>query len=192
MYIVKKYFQRKVHGYDKTKTSALLISSHKKNQNYYRDQEIFRQCNCIKLDEDFNFDKYNWDIRRIIDDSCNINSPDYVLLNYNHHFTHKIQHLNKINIPFFVFVGDTYDFIMRDERSVKKKNFLLDLNPLAYITAFPNTNEMLMEGIGAKTEKIITSHWAVDEKIYFPQNRWRRHDVGCIGAHTAHKYPFRK
>ena len=189
---LKFFFRRQVvNPFDKEKPTVLLISNLKKNQNFYRDQEILRQSNSIRLAEDFNFDKYKWDIRRIIDDFFKVKTPKYILLNYNHHFTHKIKYLEKTNVPFFVFVGDTYDFIMPDERSEKKKNFLLSLNPTAYITAFPNTNDMLCEGVGAKNIKILTSHWAVDENVYCPQNPWRRYDIGCLGAHTPRKYPFR-
>lgn len=191
MNIFKKFFQGKKYSFDISKPTMLLISSLKKNQNYYRDNEILRQCNGFRLAEDFNFDKYHWDIRKIIDKFYKLNFPEFIFLNYNHHFTHKIKNLEKTDIPVFAFVGDTYDFIMPDERSRQKKTFIQRLNPVAYITAFPNTNEMLYEGIGDQTIKIITSHWAVDEKIFRPQNRWRRYDIGCLGAHTAHKYPFR-
>lgn len=189
---IKKLFQRKVDKpFDKTKPATLLITSLKQNQNYYRDEEIIRQANGIRLDENYEFDKYGWDIKKIIDDLFKENRPEFIFLNYNHHFTHKIKNLNKTGIPIFVFVGDTYNFTVTDERSIRKKDFILNLNPAAYVTAFPNTNDMLKDGLGIRDIKISTCHWAVDENIYYPQNRWRRFDIGCIGAHTAHKYPFR-
>ena len=191
MNIFKEFFQKKSYNFDGAKTTVLLISSLKKNQNYYRDEEILRQCNCIRLAEDFNFEKYNWDIRKIIESLYKTNPPEFIFLNYNHHFTHKIKNIGKTGLPIFAFVGDTYDFITPDGRSVEKKNFIQSLNPIAYITVFPNTNEMLYEGLGTNNIKIIKSHWAVDEKIFRPQNRWRRYDIGCLGAHTPHKYPFR-
>ena len=78
------------------KLNLLLITNTKKNQGYYRDSELIRQTNGVRITETFPFARYDWDIRRVLDAMYGNDSPDIIYVHYNRSYTHRIRHLDKV------------------------------------------------------------------------------------------------
>lgn len=193
MKFLKQLFYRKPKFIrDPEKISLLIIGSDKKNQGYYRDLEILRQTNGVKLGEDFKYERYDWDIRRIIDDIFGNMPPQLIYIHYTRHYTYRIKNLDSTDIPVIGFVGDPQDFIVNNPVNQQKKEFFVKSNVNTYLTIAPKANWMVYEGLGSKLIKIIDSHLATDPKVFKDMGLKRRYDIASMGAHTDGKYPFRR
>lgn len=193
MKFIKHLFYKKPKFIKKPDTlSLLIIGSNKKNQGYYRDLELLRQTSGVKIDEDFNYDKYDWDMRGIIEDIYGNDPPQLIFIHYNRHYTFKIRNLEKTGIPVVCFVGDPQDFIIENPTNQLKKEFFTKNNVTVYLTIAPKANWMVYEGLGNKSIKIIDSHLAIDQKVFTDMGLRRKYDIASMGAHTYGKYPFRR
>lgn len=173
------------------KLNVLLITNTKKNQGYFRDSEIVRQTNGVRITEGFPFEKYAWDMQRVLDAIYGSDCPDIIYIHYSRHYTHQIRNMEKINIPKIGFVGDPQDFIVDDEKHVLKRQWMQQAGVCAYMTIAPQANWMVWKGLGDESIPIINSHLAVDPEIFRDMHLKRVYDIGSFGAHTDKKYPFR-
>lgn len=171
---------------------VLIVGSNKKNQGYYRDLELLRQAGGIKIDEDFGYEQYNWDMRRIVEALFGGDPPKLIYVHYNRHYTYKIKNIAETGIPVVGFVGDPQDFIVDNPVNRLKKEFFTRNNVAIYFTIAPKANWMVYEGLGTRSIKIIDSHLATDPKIFRPMGLNRKYDIASMGAHTDGKYPFRR
>ncbi|MBI5682758.1 MAG: glycosyltransferase [Deltaproteobacteria bacterium] len=193
MRFLKRLFYRKPEFiYKPDNMSILIIGSNKKNQGYYRDLELLRQTCGVKTGEDFDYESYDWDIRRVINDIFGSTPPQIIYIHYVRHYTHRIKNLDKTGIPIIGFVGDPQDFIIDNPVNQQKKEFFVKNNVTTYFTIAPKANEMVYEGLGTKSIRIINSHLAADPNIFKPMGMKRKYDIASMGAHTDKKYPFRR
>ena len=98
--------------------NILMIVNAKKNQGFYRDAELARQTNAVRIFEDFPYEDYDWDARRIVEAIYGDDLPDVIYIHYNRNHTHKIKHMDKVPVVKWGFVGDPQDFIVEDEKEV--------------------------------------------------------------------------
>lgn len=171
--------------------NVLLITNNKKNQGWFRDDEIIRQTNGVRITDDFPFDRFDWDIRRIVDAIYKGGAPDVVYVHYNRAYTHRIRFMDRLDVPKVGFVGDPQDFLSEDEKFVAKRQWLSSAGIRAYMTIAPQANWMVRKGMGDERIPIINSHLAVDTDVFRDMARRRDRDIGSFGAHTDRKYPFR-
>ncbi|MDO9224754.1 MAG: glycosyltransferase [Pseudomonadota bacterium] len=171
--------------------NVLLITNSKKNQGWYRDNELIRLTNGVRIAEDFPWDRYGWDVRRAIEAIYGSGGPDVVYLHYNRAFSHRILGMDKLEMPKVGFVGDPQDFITAGEKYETKLNWMREAGFDAYMTIAPQANWMVRQGLQDAAMPIINSHLAVDIDVFHDMKRRRDHDIGSFGAHTDAKYPFR-
>lgn len=171
----------------------LVLSSVKRNQNYYRDMELTRQTRSLFLAENFDWAAYDYDVTRVVASFFHGGKPDAIFLNYNHHYTHQLRGLNELGIPVFGFVGDHYDFTDDSPRARLKQNFFRNLTHLtALVSAYPHTNAVVAQALGQPDLPFIYLPWAVDPTVFRDLGKRRRYDIACLGALTEGKYPFRR
>lgn len=173
------------------KLNLLLITNTKKNQGYYRDSELIRQTNGVRITETFPFARYDWDIRRVLDAMYGDDSPDIIYVHYNRAYTHRIRHLDKVQAVKIAFVGDPQDFLEDDEKHARKRQWLSQAGIGGYLTIAPEANWMVRKGLGDESVAIIDSHLAVDPAVFRDMGLRRTKEIGSFGAHTDKKYPFR-
>jgi hypothetical protein len=173
------------------KPHLLLITNAKRNQGYYRDSELVRQTNGVRITEEFPYDRYDWDIRRVLDAIYGSDWPDIIYVHYSRHYTHRIRHLDKVPVLKIGFVGDPQDFLEQEEKHVVKRRWLTEAGIAAYMTIAPQANWMVRKGLGDDAIPIVDSHLAVEPTVFRDLRRHRRVDIGSFGAHTDQKYPFR-
>jgi hypothetical protein len=173
------------------KPHLLLITNAKRNQGYYRDSELVRQTNGVRITEEFPYDRYGWDIRRVLDAIYGTDWPDIIYVHYSRHYTHRIQHLDKVPVLKIGFVGDPQDFLDQEEKHVVKRRWLVEAGVEAYMTIAPEANWMVWKGLGDESIPIVNSHLAMDPAVFHDLRLRRTRDIGSFGAHTDKKYPFR-
>ena len=172
--------------------SVLILSSAKKNQNYYRDCELAQQSRAVFLGEAFDFEPHGFQIEQVVAALFGGRKPDYIFLNYNHGYTHRLKGFDRLGVPVFAFVGDHYDFTDSRERAKVKQAFYQTLPLAALVTAYPHTNAIVAEAIGRPDLPFIHLPWAIDPSVFRDLGGKRRYDIACLGAHTDTKYPFRR
>jgi len=172
--------------------SVLILSASKKNQNYYRDWELAQQTRAVFLGEHFDFEPHGFQIEKVVAALFGGHKPDYIFLNYNHGYTHRLKGFDRLGIPVFAFVGDHYDFTDSSERAQLKQAFFQTLPLAALVTAYPHTNEEVLKGIAGRRPPFIHLPWAIDPSVFRDLGGKRRYDIACLGAHTDTKYPFRR
>lgn len=173
--------------------SLLILSSGKRNQNYYRDMELSRQTRSLFLGENFAWNERGYDLAQVMAEFFPHGRPDAVFLNYNHAYTPRLHGLNELAIPIFAFVGDHYDFTDTTPRARMKQEFFSGLaNLAALVSAYPHTNADVAMALGRPDIPFIYLPWAIDPSV-FRDLGWRRpYDIACMGALTESKYPFRR
>ena len=173
------------------KLQLLLITNAKRNEGYFRDSELVRQTNGVRITEAFPYNRYDWDIRRVLDAIYGPDWPDIVYVHYSRHYTHRIRHLDKVPVLKIGFVGDPQDFLEQEEKHITKRRWLVEAGIRAYMTIAPQANWMVRKGLGDEAIPIVDSHLAVDAAVFRDLGRRRTRDIGSFGAHTDKKYPFR-
>lgn len=189
--IRKLFYRLPVPPREPGRLNLLLITNSKKNQGWYRDNELLRLTNGVRIAEDFPWDRYDWDVRRAIEAIYGSNGPDVVYLHYNRAFSHRIRGMESLEIPKIGFVGDPQDFISEGEKYETKQKWMREVGFDAYMTIAPQANWMVRQGLGDERLPIVNSHLAVDADVFHDMKRKRDHDIGSFGAHTDKKYPFR-
>lgn len=167
----------------------LVISSSKKNQNFYRDQCLARMTGGVLLTETFDFSQFGFNLQHIIDSFFKV-SLGGVFVNYISSYTYKINFENVKVANICGFVGDHYNFIDKDEASLRKQNFYKSIPWKFIVSAYPHTNDKVKKALGV-TCKFITLPWAIDPLTYKDLNMVRTFDFACMGALSKDKYPFR-
>lgn len=186
------FFRLPIPPLEAGRLNLLLVTNSKKNQGWFRDSELIRQTNGVRITEDFPWDRYDWDIRRVIDAIYGASSqPDVVYVHYNRAYTHRIRHMESLVIPKVGFVGDPQDFISAGEKYETKLHWMKDAGFAAYLTIAPQANWMVRQGLQNPGIPVINSHLAVDTSVFRDMGRRRDRDIGSFGAHTDNKYPFR-
>jgi len=173
------------------KLHLLVITSAKRNQGYYRDSELVRQTNGVRITEEFPYDRYDWDIRRVLDAIYGDDRPDILYVQYNRHYTHRIRHLEKVDLLKIALVGDPQDFLEAGDTYETKRKWFAASGVRAYLTIAPEANWMVWKGLGDESIPIVNSHLAMDPTVFRDLGRRRSKDIGSFGAHTDRKYPFR-
>lgn len=184
-------FRLPVVPHEPGKLHVLLITNTKKNQGYFRDSELIRQTNGVRITEEFPFDRYDWDLQKVVDAIYGNGSPDVIYIHYNRHYTHRIRNAAAVDIPKIGFVGDPQDFVADDEKHIQKRRWMRQSGICAYMTIAPQANWMVWKGLEDESIPIINSHLAVDAEIFRDMHLRRTYDIGSFGAHTDSKYPFR-
>lgn len=171
----------------------LVLSSTKRNQNYYRDLELTRQTRSLFLAENFDWTSRDFDVARVAAERFPSGKPDAIFLNYNHHYTHQLRGLNELGVPVFGFVGDHYDFTDDSPRARLKQEYFLGLtNLVALLSAYPHTNNLVAMALGRPELPFIYLPWAIDPNVFRDLGKRRRYNTACLGALTEGKYPFRR
>ena len=171
----------------------LILSSTKRNQNYYRDMELTRRTRSLFLAENFDWAAWGHDVARVAAERFPGGKPDAVFLNYNHHYTHQLRGLNELGVPVFGFVGDHYDFTDDSPRARLKQEYFCGLTNLAaMVSAYPHTNNLVAQALGRPELTFIYLPWAIDPNVFRDLGKRRRYDIACLGALTEGKYPFRR
>lgn len=171
----------------------LVLSSAKRNQNFYRDLELAKQTRSLLLGEDFNWDAWDHDVARMAAEHFAGGAPDAIFLNYNHHYTHRLKGIDALGVPVLGFVGDHYDFTDDVPRALVKQEFFRQLtNLVALVSAYPHTNDIVAQALGRPALPFIYLPWAVDAAVFRDLGQRRRYDIACLGALTDGKYPFRR
>lgn len=173
------------------KLSLLLITNAKRNQGYFRDGELLRQTNGIRITEEFPFDRYGWDLRRVVEALYGETPPEIIYIHHNRHWTHRLHGLAEVGGLKVGFVGDPQDFLEQEEKHRVKRRWFQESGIRAYLTIAPQANWMVRQGLGDPTLPIINSHLAVDPEVFRELGLRRRTEIGSFGAHTDRKYPFR-
>lgn len=170
--------------------SFLILSSTKDNQNYYRDMELARQTRSIFLTELFDYKKYNWSIKEIIENFFK-KPPDFIFINYINQYTPFLLDLDGVDIPIIGFVGDHYNFIDNTESALHKKNFFKKIPIACMVSAYPHTNNIVSQSLGNPNLPFIYLPWAISSDVFRDIKLNRKSDIACMGAMTQDKYPFR-
>lgn len=202
-----RHLFRRLFGFDKSSSGPvanslvtgpeglrlLILSSTKRNQNYYRDLELVRQTRSLFLAENFDWAIYDHDVGRVSSDYFSGGKPDAIFLNYNHHYTHQLRGINELGVPVFGFVGDHYDFTDDSPRARLKQEYFRELTNLAaLVSAYPHTNNTVAQALGRSERPFIYLPWAIDPGVFRDLGKHRRYDIACLGALTEGKYPFRR
>jgi hypothetical protein len=167
----------------------LVISSSKKNQNFYRDQALAKVTGGIFLTETFNFSQFEFNLQHIIDSFFEIDLGG-IFVNYIPNYTYKLD-FKDVNIKNICgFVGDHYNFLDKDENSLIKQNFYKKIPWKFIVSAYPNTNDEVKNALGL-TCRFISLPWAIDPLVYKDLKMSRKFDFACIGALSKEKYPLR-
>jgi hypothetical protein len=188
----KVILEQDIYDYRSLKTNNkpwLVISSSKKNQNFYRDQCLARMTGGVLLTETFDFSQFGFNLQHIIDSFFKV-SLGGIFVNYICSYTYKINFENVRVANICGFVGDHYNFIDKDEASLRKQNFYKIIPWKFIVSAYPHTNNNVKKALGV-TCKFITLPWAIDPSIYKDLNMARTYDFACMGALSKEKYPFR-
>lgn len=168
----------------------VVISSSKKNQNFYRDLTLARLTNGIFLTEKFDFSRYDYDVNAIVNDYLPGRASG-IFINYVPAYTAKLK-LNKLRkVLLCGFIGDHYNFIDTTVNAIEKQNFYKKTDWDFLVTAYPNTNELVAKAL-AKKVTILSLPWAVDASVYKNLHMDRFYDIACMGALSEGKYPFRR
>lgn len=170
---------------------VLILSASKRNQNWYRDQEIARQTQAVLLTERFDFSSSGHDVANVCDLYFG-GEPDLVFLNYTAAYTPRLTGFNRLRCPLFAFVGDHYDFTDTGPKAREKQAFFRDLPIAAMVTAYPHTNAVVCAALGRPRLPFIHLPWAVDPDVFRDLGRRRPYDIACLGALTESKYPLRR
>lgn len=179
------------HGKGDVLPCVLILSSSKRNQNFYRDLELARQTRAVFLTEAFDFESYGWNIDRVAIALFG-RAPDWIFLNYSQAYTWRLQGFDRLSSPVFGFVGDHYNFLETGPAAITKQTFFRQIPLVALVTAYPNTNNAVAEALGKPNLPFIYLPWAIDPSIFHDLGRHRRYDIACMGALTEGKYPFRR
>ncbi len=175
----------------KSRPKVLVLSSSKQNQNYYRDYELIRQSQGVFLTEKFNFEQYDWDIGRLVNDYFD-DPIDLIFINYVQAYTSKLIGFESINAKIIGFVGDHYNFIDDTKNALQKQDFFKGLKLSAMATAYPNTNNIVAEALQQPNLPFIHLPWAIDPSVFHNLGNKRKFDIACMGAMTEGKYPLRR
>jgi hypothetical protein len=171
----------------------LILSSTKRNQNYYREMELARQTSSVFLAENFNWTAWDHDISKVAAEYFADGRPDAIFLNYNHSYTHRLNGLDALEIPIFAFVGDHYDFTDSSQRALVKQQYFRGIKNLAaMVSAYPHTNSVVSAALGRPELPFIYLPWAVDTSVFHDRGKRRSYDIACLGALTEGKYPLRR
>ena len=173
------------------KLNVLMVTSEKKNQLFYKDAELARLTNAVRLFEHFPYEHYDWDMRRIVDAIYGDDHPDVIYIHYANEY-HRLRHLNALNIPKLGFVGDPQDFVDDDAKHVVKRRWMSAAGINAYFTIAPQANWMVWQGLQTTAAElpIINCHLAVDSHLFYDMRLRRTRDIAVFGAFTD-EYPFR-
>ncbi|MBW1917874.1 MAG: glycosyltransferase family 1 protein [Deltaproteobacteria bacterium] len=192
----RKWLNRKPEGPELVSAKPgrpwlLMVTSEKRNQNYYRDVELARRFSTIWISEAFPFSQYGYDLKEIVGRLSPSQQIDWVWVNYRHSFTAKLSGWEELGAPVAAFVGDPHDFIRTEPRFKQKIDFFHYLRPEILINPYPNANGLVRPVMNGAQTPMVGCYWAVPTRIFRPQGRWRRYDIGCLGSHTPGTYPFR-
>jgi hypothetical protein len=188
----KRNLEKDIYDYRSLKSNHkpwLVLSSSKKNQNFYRDQSLARITGGVFLTETFDFSQFGFNLQHIID-SFFKNDLGGIFVNYISSYTYKINFEDVKVTNICGFVGDHYNFLDRDEISLRKQNFYKRIPWKFIVSAYPHTNDKVKNALGV-TCKFITLPWAIDPLTYKTLNMNRTFDFACMGALSKDKYPFR-
>lgn len=168
----------------------LILSSSKKNQNFYRDKSLATITGGIFLTETFDFAKYNFNIQKIIDFFFN-RGVQGIFINYVPSYTSKLDFdgLNAKNLCGFV--GDHYNFSEKKDSFLAKQNFFKKVSWDFMVSAYPHTNAIVQKALGQQY-KFIDMPWAIDPLVFYDLKLRRKFDIACMGALSEGKYPFRR
>lgn len=169
----------------------LLLSSAKRNQNYYRDQEIVRRYPTVWITEDFPFARTGYHLGELISHTFGAAAPELVLLHYSREYTSRLTGWEAVTAPIVAFVGDAQDFILPEEVCRRKAEFFQRLRPRVWVTAYPRANHLVRQGLQDYETPILTCYWGIPPAIFRPLHQRRQYDIGCLGSHTPRTYPFR-
>ena len=167
----------------------LVLSSSKKNQNFYRDQSLAKLTGGIFITETFDFSQFAFNLQYIIDRYFK-NSLGGIFVNYIPSYTHKIDFKDVKVTNICGFVGDHYNFIDKDESSLRKQNFYKNIPWKYIVNAYPHTNSNVKKALRVSCE-FIDLPWGMDPLTFNDLNIERTFDFGCFGALSKDKYPFR-
>ncbi|HHC73770.1 MAG TPA: glycosyltransferase family 1 protein [Thiothrix sp.] len=173
------------------KPSMLILSSTKRNQNYYRDQALSQQTYSIAITEQFDFITFQWDVSQIIRIYFD-KEPEWIFINYIAAYTPKLIGFDKINSKVIGFVGDHYNFTDNSEAALQKQAFFKRLSLFAMVSAYPHTNNIVAKALEKENLPFIHLAWAIDPHIFYDLGKHRKYDIACMGAMTEGKYPFRR
>ncbi|MGV6809503.1 MAG: glycosyltransferase [bacterium] len=173
------------------KPSMLILSSTKRNQNYYRDQALSQQTYSITITEQFDFTTFQWDISQIIRVYFD-KEPEWIFINYIAAYTHKLIGFEKINSKVIGFVGDHYNFTDNSDSAQQKQAFFKQLPLFAMVSAYPHTNALVAKALGKENLPFVYLAWAIDPHVFYDLGKNRKYDIACMGAMTVGKYPFRR
>lgn len=169
----------------------LLITSQKRNQNYYRDLELARRFSTVWLSEYFPFSDFDHDLGRILAHLAPGIQPDWVWLNYHRSYTYRLTGWEGLDAPVAAFVGDPWDFTSSKPVHLEKLAFLRRLQPQVWVNPYPGAKDAVRAGLEDETLPLIDSYWAVPADIFRPRGYRRKYDVSVLGSLTANHYPFR-
>lgn len=174
------------------KLNLFMLTQKKLNQGFYRDQELLKQTNGVRLTETFPYAKYKWDVRRILDAIYQDDYPDILYIHYNRFWTHQFIGLKDLPMLKIGFVGDPQDFILETPYHIQKKKWFQQARMDAYFTIAPQLNDVVRQGLNDPDLKIIDSHLAMEPSLFYPMGKRRNLDISSYGAHTTNIYPFRR
>jgi hypothetical protein len=100
----------------------LILSSSKKNQNFYRDKSLANMTGGIFLTETFDFAKYNFNIQKIIASFFD-KGVQGVFINYVPTYTFKLDFNGLKARNLCGFVGDHYNFSDKKDSFLDKQRF---------------------------------------------------------------------
>ena len=175
------------------KLNVLMITTGKKNQLFYQDAELARLTNAVRLFEDFPYEHYDWDVRRIVDAIYGDDGPDVIYVHYASSYTYRLCHLSALDIPKLAFVGDPQDFLDdNNEKRIVKCRWLSAAGINAYFTIAPQANWMVWQGLQTTAAElpIINCHLAMNPRLFYDMRLRRTRDIAAFGAFTD-EYPFR-
>jgi len=168
----------------------LILSSSKKNQNFYRDKSLAAMTGGIFLTETFDFAKYNFNIQKIIDSFFN-RGVQGIFINYVPSYTSKLDFDDLKAKNLCGFVGDHYNFSEKKDSFLAKQKFFKKVSWDFVVSAYPHTNAIVQKALGHQY-KFIDMPWAIDPLVFHDLKIERKFDIACIGALSEGKYPFRR
>lgn len=170
----------------------LMITSEKRNQNYYRDLELARRFSTIWLSESFPFADYDYDLRKILAHLAPGVRPEWSWINYHRHFTARLRGWEALEAPLVAFVGDPQDFLLETPpHRPEKVRFFCRLRPQLWVSSYPGADDLIRQGLEEPQLSILPCHWAVPSAIFQPLGYRRKYDIASLGSHTPETYPFR-
>jgi hypothetical protein len=192
-FFAKHSLERDVYDYRSSRPENkpwLILSSSKKNQNFYRDKTLAEMTGGIFLTETFDFAKYNFNLQRIIESFFD-DGVGGIFINYVPIYTQKLDFYDLKAKNLCGFVGDHYNFTDKNDIFIDKQNFFKRVSWDFIVSAYPHTNPIVKKALGYQY-KFIDLPWAIDPLVFHNLKLKRKFDIACMGALSESKYPFRR